>query len=68
MHVKRAVYRSPRLARLIRRGLNRAAPQGSAEVTVAAGGLAGMRLSLDLQSEKEYWLGTYEPELQPAIG
>ena len=68
MQVKRAVYRSPRLARLIRQGLNRAAPQGSAEVTVAAGGLAGMRLSLDLQLEKDYWLGTYEPELQAAIG
>ena len=67
MPVKRRLYRSPRLARLIRRGLNRAAPQGLAQVTVAAGELAGMHLSLDLHAEKDYWLGTYEPELQAAI-
>jgi FkbM family methyltransferase len=67
MPVKRLLYRSPRLARLIRRGLNRAAPQGLAEVTVAAGELAGMRLSLDMHAEKDYWLGTYEPDLQAAI-
>jgi FkbM family methyltransferase len=65
--VKQAVYRSGPLARMIRRGLNRAAPRGITPVTVAAGGLAGMRLSLDLQTEKDYWLGTYEPELQRAI-
>jgi FkbM family methyltransferase len=65
--VKQAVYRSGPLARMIRRGLNRAAPQGITPVTVAAGGLAGMRLSLDLQAEKDYWLGTYEPALQKAI-
>lgn len=29
--------------------------------------LAGMRLLLDLQSEKDYWLGSYEMELQQAI-
>ncbi len=34
---------------------------------VAAGGLAGARMSLDLQEEKDYWLGTYEPEVQVAI-
>jgi len=67
MPVKRRLYRSPRLARLIRRGLNRAAPPGLAEATVAAGALAGIRLSLDLHAEKDYWLGTYEPELQDAI-
>ena len=65
--VKQAVYRSGPLASMIRQGLNRAAPQGFTPVTVAAGGLAGMRLSLDLQSEKDYWLGTYEPELQKAV-
>jgi hypothetical protein len=36
-------------------------------VNVAAGDLAGMKLALDLQSEKDYWLGTYEPELQQAL-
>lgn len=63
LRLKRLFYRSPRLARLIRQELNRAAPQGLSVVEVAAGELTGMRLSLDLHAEKDYWLGTYEPEL-----
>ena len=66
--VKRAIYRLPWLAGFVRRSLNRAAPQGLAEVTVAAGMLTGARLLLNLQDEKDYWLGTYEPELQAAVG
>jgi FkbM family methyltransferase len=65
--VKRAIYRVRPLAGWIRGSLNRAAPQGLVQVPVAAGGLAGMHLLLDLQSEKDYWLGTYEPELQAAV-
>ena len=65
--VKRAVYGYRPLAQLIRRMLNRAAPQGQSIVEVAAGGLEGMRLALDLQTEKDFWLGTYEPELQAAL-
>jgi len=65
--VKQGLYRIPPLARLLRRVLNRAAPSGLSEVTVAAGALAGARLFLDLHSEKDYWLGTYEPELQAAV-
>jgi FkbM family methyltransferase len=34
---------------------------------VAGGKLAGTQLLLDLQTEKDYWLGTYEIELQQAI-
>ena len=64
---KRALYRFGPLARLIRGGLNRAAPHGLTRTAVAAGGLAGGTLLLDLQEEKDYWLGTYEPELQSAI-
>jgi FkbM family methyltransferase len=67
MPVKRLFYRVKPLASLIRGSLNRAAPQGLAPVTVAAGGLEGARLYLDLHSEKDYWLGTYEPELQVAV-
>jgi FkbM family methyltransferase len=52
---------------MIRKGLNRAAPEGMTDVTVAAGYLAGMRLSLDMKTEKDFWLGTYEPDLQSAI-
>jgi FkbM family methyltransferase len=65
---KRAIYRSGPLARGIRGALNQAAPQGLTEVQVAAGRLEGCRLALDLQTEKDYWLGTYEPELQWALG
>lgn len=65
--LKKAVYRSGPLARLIRRTLNRAAPTGLSVVTVAAGGLQGATLELNLQTEKDYWLGTYEPELQRAL-
>lgn len=65
--VKNALYRIKPLARLIRGTLNRAAPLGLTQVQVAAGGLAGAELSLDLQSEKDYWLGTYERELQQAV-
>jgi FkbM family methyltransferase len=67
MPIKRAIYRSGPLARWIRSSLNRAAPQGLSPVQVAAGGLAGRTLLLDLHAEKDYWLGTYEPELQKAV-
>jgi FkbM family methyltransferase len=67
MPLKRLVYRVRPLARLVRGGLNRAAPEGLTEVDVAAGALAGCRLALDLQTEKDYWLGTYEPEVQTAL-
>ena len=65
--IKRAIYGFKPLARLIRGGLNRAAPSGLSEARVAAGGLAGFTLLLDMQNEKDYWLGTYEPELQALL-
>jgi FkbM family methyltransferase len=64
---KRAIYRLKPVADLIRRGLNRAAPQGLTQIQVAAGDLEGLMLALDLHAEKDYWLGTYEPDLQLAI-
>ncbi len=64
---KRALYRNPSFSRVVRGGLNLAAPVGLSEVTIAAGDLAGMHMVLDLHSEKDYWLGTYELELQAAI-
>jgi FkbM family methyltransferase len=65
--IKRGFYRVTPFARFVRYGLNRVAPQGLVQVNVAAGELAGMRMLLDLQLEKDYWLGTYEPELLAAI-
>lgn len=65
--VVQAIYRIRPLARLLRGALNKAAPQGLSEVQVAAGLLGGASLLLDLQIEKDYWLGSYEPDLQDAI-
>jgi len=65
--VKRAIYKFKPLARFIRRGLNRAAPVGLTQVKVAGGDLAGFSILLDMQIDKDYWLGTYEPELQAAL-
>ncbi len=65
--IKQALYRLGPLTRLIRRGLNRLAPHGFSAIKVAAGDLAGTNLLLDLQEEKDYWLGTYEPDLQASV-
>lgn len=65
--LKKAIYRSGPLARLIRRALNRSAPNGLSQMTVVAGGLQGAKLLIELQMKKNYWLGTYEPELQQAV-
>jgi len=64
---KRMLYRIPVLSNILRKALNRAAPVGMSQVLVAAGILKGYSLMLDLQSEKDYWLGTYELELQAAL-
>ncbi len=65
--VKRGLYSFQPAAGLIRRILNKASPVGLTQVKVAAGNLIGVDLHLDLQSEKDYWLGTYELDLQAAI-
>jgi FkbM family methyltransferase len=67
MPLKRAIYGWDPIARFVRRGLNRAAPPGLTQVRIASGALRGMRMLLDLQVEKDYWLGTYEPQLQIAV-
>jgi len=65
---KRALYRNPALAKAIRTGLNKAAPVGLTPVKIAGGPLHGKSFMLDLQAEKDYWLGTYEPDLMSTIG
>jgi FkbM family methyltransferase len=64
--IKQWVYKIHPLADWLRGKLNKAAPQGLTEIQVAAGELKGLKLLLDLQTKKNYWLGTYEPELQNA--
>jgi FkbM family methyltransferase len=61
------VYRIPPVARTIRRVLNSALPAGMQGVRVISGPLAGSRLILDLQTEKYFWLGTYEPHVEASL-
>jgi FkbM family methyltransferase len=65
--MKRQLYRLGPLTDALRTTLNRAAPMGWTDVRVAAGGLSGMLLRLDMQTEKDFWLGTYEQDLQTAV-
>jgi len=64
--IKKLLYKIPLLSRLIRRSLNIAAPEGFSEITIASGAAKGLKMILDLQSEKDYWLGTYESDLDAA--
>jgi len=64
---KQNIYKSPALSKLIRRSLNQFAPKGINQVTIAAGANEGLEMFLDLQIEKDYWLGTYESQLQQVI-
>ncbi len=61
------LYRLGPVSDGIRNMLTRAAPDEIVPVEIAAGPLAGMRLQLDLRTEKDLWLGTYEPALLEAI-
>jgi FkbM family methyltransferase len=65
--LKQQIYRIKPLAGLVRRTLNRAVPTELSQVKIAAGGLAGFTFELNLLTEKDYWLGTYEVELQQAV-
>ncbi|GAB4580853.1 MAG: hypothetical protein Fur0022_35960 [Anaerolineales bacterium] len=65
--VRQWFYRLGPLTRWLRQSLNRAAPTGLSEVTIAAGALAGFLIQLDMQTEKDYWLGNYETQLENAI-
>lgn len=63
----RGIYQCKPFASLVRKMLNQSAPEGLSSMSVAGGGLAGVQLVLDLQIEKDYWLGSYETELQSAL-
>ena len=65
--VRDFLYRLGPVSDGIRTILTRAAPDEIVPVKIAAGPLAGIRLELDLRTEKDLWLGTYEPALLEAI-
>jgi len=65
--LKKSIYRIRPLAKLVRNSLNLAVPEGITLVSITAGELAGMQMQLDLQTEKDHWLGTYEPNLLKTI-
>jgi FkbM family methyltransferase len=67
LRARLALYRLGPLTGLVRRTLNAAAPRGVHPVRVASGDLQGRWLLLDLQVDKDLWLGTYEPHLTRAI-
>jgi FkbM family methyltransferase len=66
--LKQGIYRIQPLAGFIRSGLNHAAPTGLTQVKLAGSDLAGFAILLDMQVDKDYWLGSYEPDLQAAVG
>jgi FkbM family methyltransferase len=43
-------------------------PSGISEQVIAGGPLRGCKFYLDMQSEKDYWLGTYEVALLESVG
>lgn len=65
--MKAQLYQNPKLASRIRSTLNAAAPLGLTKIKIAGGLNQGLLLNLDMQTEKDYWLGTYELALQAAI-
>lgn len=66
--VRSWLYRLGPVTRTLRGLLNRSVPSAPIEVEVAAGLLQGARFELDLQLEKDMWLGTYESDLQAVLG
>lgn len=65
--VKQAFYHFGPFTGTIRSMLNWAAPEGIQQVIIAAGYLQGLPFMLDMQKEKDYWLGTYETQLAAAL-
>lgn len=64
---KSLLYRLGPISKAVRVLLNKAAPKGLVEVEISSGPLIGALMQLDLQREKDYWLGSYELKLQKAL-
>ncbi|MEK6223121.1 MAG: FkbM family methyltransferase [Chloroflexota bacterium] len=65
--LKQGFYKLGPLTKLMRGVLNQATPEGLTTIKIAGGLLAGVTSEIDLKSEKDYWLGTYEIDLQNAL-
>lgn len=64
---RRLLYRLGPMTRWLRRTINRSVPSGVQPYRIAAGALRGNWLLLDLQVDKDLWLGSYEPDVVQAI-
>ena len=65
--IKKRLYHLGAVSNWIRKLLNANLPEGITHVQVSAGMLKGANLELDLQQQKDYWLGTYEIEFLQAL-
>jgi FkbM family methyltransferase len=65
--VARHLPTNSRGARLLRPVVNRLLPEAETVVTVRHGRNRGLRIPIYPRSEKYYWTGTYETELQEAL-
>ena len=65
--LKQSMYRLGPISRAIRNGLNASLPNEIQAVEISAGLLRGQMMFLDLQSEKDFWLGAYEDPLIDAL-
>lgn len=64
---KQAIYQNQLIANLVRSSLNLVAPEELITVKIASGAGENLQMELDLKTEKDYWLGTYESEVQLGI-
>jgi FkbM family methyltransferase len=65
--IARRFKRGSLAATLLRPLINHVVPDHATEVTVLSGCNAGMRLEIYPRSEKYYWIGSYELEVQNAL-
>lgn len=61
------IYANQMVSCTLRKALNLVAADGLTDVVIENGPSRGMRMRLNLQREKYFWLGTYEPLLQRAV-
>lgn len=65
--MKQALYRLGPISRALRNVLNNSLPKDLQIVEISGGILRGQHMQLDLQSEKDFWLGSYEMPLISAL-